>query len=59
MKKKTWLGRNIYEIKQTIFPDNPDDTPSKRMGKKIGWIMFILIMLCCSVAMLIAVSFAH
>lgn len=53
------MKKIIKEIKETIVPDNPEDSKSKKLTKKVVWIMFVTLMTCGIIAMLIAVSFAH
>ncbi|MGJ1204408.1 hypothetical protein [Sphingobacterium lactis] len=56
---KNWFERQLFEIKDTLFPEHPDDSPGQRRKKKISWAMFLIFMSCGMIAMLIAVSFAH
>jgi len=58
-KQKNFLLRHLDEIKDTIFPYDETDSPSQRRVKKLGWVMFLILMTCGLLAMLVAVSFAH
>ncbi|MFD1630510.1 hypothetical protein [Pseudopedobacter beijingensis] len=58
-KKKNMISRNLDDIRNTIFPYNENDSASKKATKKLGWVMFLLLMSCGILAMLVAVSFAH
>ncbi len=55
----SWLSRNIYEIRETLFAPDPNDSPLKKKQKVVGWYMFLILLLCGGLAMLIAVSFVH
>jgi len=59
MKKKSFIARHIAEIKHTLVPENPTDSYRQKLAKKTGWFMFLLLMICGTITMLIAVSFAH
>lgn len=54
-----WLVRQFKELKQTLIPANPNDSPWKKFGKQTAFFMFLTLMACGAIAMLIAVSFAH
>lgn len=58
-KKKNIINHLLTEIKDTLFPEDINDTPGKKASKKIGWVIFLILMGCGSLAMLIALSFAH
>lgn len=58
-KNGNWLLRNLYEIRTTIFPEDANDSRLKKTGKSIGWSMFLLLILCATIAVLTAASFAH
>lgn len=58
-KKRNWLQRQLFEIRETIFPEDANDTKAQRRSKQVGWVMFLILMSCGLTAMLIAVSFAH
>jgi len=53
------MKKIIKEIKETIMPDNPEDSKSKTITKKVVWIMFLTLMTCGIIAMIIAATFAH
>ncbi|MFD2968726.1 hypothetical protein [Sphingobacterium bambusae] len=59
MARKNWFSRQLAEIKSTLVPVNPTDSLYKKFLKQIVWIMFLLLMLCGTIAMLTAISFAH
>ncbi|MFZ4860592.1 hypothetical protein ACL9RF_00220 [Sphingobacterium sp. Mn56C] len=58
-RKQNFIERNMAEIKNTLFPENEQDSTLRKNAKKFGWVMFLLLMLCSTITMLIAVSFAH
>lgn len=58
-KQDNWLFRNLSEIRNTIFPEDANDTMLKKTGKRIGWSMFLMLVLCAAVGVLTAASFAH
>lgn len=58
-KKKNIINNLLAEIKDTLFPEDENDTPSKKASKKTGWVIFLILMGCGSLSMLIALSFAH
>lgn len=58
-KQKNFFQRHLDEIKDTIFPYDPEDSPGQRRRKKLGWVMFLILMTCGLLSMVIAVSFAH
>ncbi|GEM68843.1 hypothetical protein SMI01S_24490 [Sphingobacterium mizutaii NBRC 14946 = DSM 11724] len=58
-KQKNFFSRHLDEIKDTIFPFDENDSPGQRRVKKLGWVMFLILMSCGLLAMLVAVSFAH
>ncbi len=58
-KNNNFFKRNLQEIKDTLFPYNPNETRAQRRVRKIGWFMFLLLMSCISLAIVIALSFAH
>lgn len=49
----------LKEIKDTIVPEDPNDSKKQKFGKKITWVMFLILMSCGILATLLAVSFAH
>ena len=57
--KEGWIKSTYQEIKQTIMDIKPDDSPTKKFGKRLGFVMFMTLMVCGAIAMLIAISFAH
>lgn len=58
-KQDNWFFRNLHEIRNTIFPEDANDTMLKKTGKRIGWSMFLMLVLCAAVGVLTAASFAH
>jgi hypothetical protein len=58
-KSGSWLSRNLYEIRETLFTPDPNDSSFKKNQKAVGWYMFLILMVCGGLAMLIAVSFVH
>jgi len=54
-----WLKKQYKELKQTLIPAHPNDSPWKKFGKQTAFFMFLTLMSCGAIAMLIAVSFAH
>ncbi|RWU04809.1 hypothetical protein [Pedobacter chitinilyticus] len=58
-KQGNWFFRNLYEIRTTIFPEDVNDSRLKKTGKRIGWSMFLMLVLCAAVGVLTAASFAH
>ncbi|WP_343535177.1 hypothetical protein [Pedobacter sp.] len=58
-KQDNWLLRNLQEIRNTIFPEDANDTVFKKTGKRIGWSMFLMLVLCAAIGVLTAASFAH
>jgi len=54
-----WLKKQYLELKQTLIPAHPNDSPWKKFGKQTAFFMFLTLMACGAIAMLIAVSFAH
>jgi len=53
------LKKQYLELKQTLIPAHPNDSPWKKFGKQTAFFMFLTLMACGAIAMLIAVSFAH
>lgn len=58
-KNKGIFTQLLAEIKDTLFPENENDSKSKKTQKKMGWIMFLILLGCGTLSMLVAVSFAH
>lgn len=53
------IKKLLSEIKDTLVPEDPNDSKGKVLGKKIGWVMFLMLMSCGLLATTIAISFAH
>lgn len=58
-KSKNWFFRNLHEIRMTIFPEDVNDSRFKKAGKNVGWLMFLMLLLCATAGVITAASFAH
>lgn len=58
-KNRNWFLRNLHKIRMTIFPEDVNDSSLKKAGKNIGWLMFLMLLLCATAGVITAASFAH
>ncbi len=58
-KDRSWLKNQYFDLKQTLIPSHPNDSPWKKFSKQTAFFMFLTLMVCGAIAMLIAISFAH
>jgi hypothetical protein len=56
---KAWFEKNFRYLRDTIAPIGENDSTSQRRIKNFGFGMFITVLICGTLAVLIAASFAH
>lgn len=57
--KSGWFERNYQYLRNTIAPIDPKDSKSARFTKNVGFGMFLILLVCGTLAIVVAASFMH
>jgi|GEM_PF-1584793 len=58
-EKQSWLKRNYQYLRDTIAPLDTEDSKFVRIQKNLGFGLFLTLLICGTLAILIAASFMH
>lgn len=58
-QKESWVKRNYKYLEDTMAPKDPLDSKFTKFKKKVGFIMFLILLVVTTLSLTIAISFTH